>query len=72
MAGDRTFSFETSWGANYAKDETVFRIWTPSAEKVELALGSHGTEDFLSMQKNDGGWWEMRISVIVSVEFTRW
>lgn len=61
MAGDRTFSFETSWGANYAKDETVFRIWTPSAEKVELALGSHGTEDFLSMQKNDGGWWEIRI-----------
>jgi malto-oligosyltrehalose trehalohydrolase len=61
MSRGRTFSFETSWGANYSTAGTRFRLWAPGAATVELMSGSEEASVSTPMQKAQGGWWEVTI-----------
>lgn len=35
----------TDWGATYSKEETVFRVWSPFAELVQVCLYKTGTDE---------------------------
>jgi len=60
MTKHRTHSFETSWGASYSTEGTRFRLWSPGAETVELVSGPNRGSRLTPMQKDEGGWWEIR------------
>ncbi|BAU48062.1 1,4-alpha-glucan branching protein [Sulfurifustis variabilis] len=40
-----------------------FRIWAPSARAVELGLARDGREEFLPLDRRDGGWYEGHVGV---------
>ena len=55
-------------GANYANDKTIFKVWAPTAENVELCLYKYGSEEEagdveedllrkISMNKESRGIW---------------
>lgn len=54
-------------GATWSKDATTFKVWAPTAQKVELALYQSGTvenEDLISqsvMTLGDKGVWELTV-----------
>ena len=56
----------TDLGAVWSKDETVFRVWAPTAQSVKLRLyrsGTHGTRDLLEqtdMTPDVRGTWILR------------
>ena len=50
------------FGAEYLGGErTRFRLWAPSAEAVELVLGSGTAERRLEMRRDENGWGELTI-----------
>ncbi|NDV87333.1 malto-oligosyltrehalose trehalohydrolase [Aurantimonas aggregata] len=59
MASTNRYSFETSWGATRLGGETRFRLWAPSASRIELAIQAKASLDFMAMDKVEGGWWEV-------------
>jgi maltooligosyltrehalose trehalohydrolase len=59
MTVGRTFSFETSWGANYSDAGMRFRLWAPGAKAVELVAGPDHAPESMPMQKGEGGWWDV-------------
>ncbi|WP_019998025.1 malto-oligosyltrehalose trehalohydrolase [Aureimonas ureilytica] len=62
MNGGSTFSFDLSWGAQYADGRTRFRIWAPNAGQVEVASAESDADQcdrFEPMTKAEGGWWEL-------------
>jgi maltooligosyltrehalose trehalohydrolase len=44
------------WGPEVGVRETIFRLWAPAAEAVELELAD---ADALAMVRGDGGWWQI-------------
>ncbi len=48
-------------GANYAKDKTVFKVWAPTAQKIELVLYKEGNDveayKTIEMTLEDKGVW---------------
>ncbi|EOS34019.1 pullulanase, type I [Lachnospiraceae bacterium A4] len=50
-------------GATWTKDKTTFKVWAPTADKVEVKLYKSGTEglddliDTLDMEKSNNGVW---------------
>ncbi|MDP2358513.1 MAG: malto-oligosyltrehalose trehalohydrolase [Beijerinckiaceae bacterium] len=59
MDCSKTFSFKTSWGANYDETGTSCRLWAPGATHVELVTGETEAQHFWPMQKDEGGWWQL-------------
>ncbi len=51
-------------GANYSKDQTVFRVWAPTANQVTLHLYPAPTGDEagrILLKKNDDGSWDAKV-----------
>lgn len=53
-------------GANYTKESTTFKLWSPTASKINLLLYKDGRNeditDTLPMTKGENGVWEVSIS----------
>ena len=53
-------------GAVYAKDKTTFRVWAPTAERVQLCLYKQGNEDFAyaieDMKASEEGTWFLEVT----------
>ncbi|HEX8989209.1 MAG TPA: malto-oligosyltrehalose trehalohydrolase [Rhodocyclaceae bacterium] len=50
---------EMPFGAALADGATRFRLWAPSAQRVELRLGCDDTAPALPMQAREDGWFEL-------------
>ncbi|SKA30500.1 malto-oligosyltrehalose trehalohydrolase [Consotaella salsifontis] len=59
MTGEATFSCETSWGPRIGETGTLFRLWAPGAQSIELAIGKADGPDFLAMERDEAGWWRV-------------
>ncbi len=40
-------------GANYSKERTVFKVWSPASKKITLRIYSSGTPKDISLEKGD-------------------
>ena len=53
-------------GANWSKDQTTFKVWSPTASKVVINLYENGTDgdayDTVEMSKGAQGVWEATVS----------
>ena len=53
-------------GATYSKDKTVFKVWSPTAEKLELVLYKEGNDvdayDTIEMTYTDKGVWTAEVA----------
>lgn len=55
-------SFDTTWGTHINEDgRATFRLWAPSAAKIELAIGDEDgkASRFEAMEKAGDGWWTL-------------
>src|SRR5580692_2835950 len=49
------------FGAQCREDGSVdFRLWAPVARQVELCLGDVARPTFISLDRRDNGWFELR------------
>ena len=59
-ATDKEFSYSGSLGADYSSESTVFRVWSPVADRVEVRLYESTMSELpfsqLEMSKNGGVW----------------
>jgi len=60
IIGDDRYSYPTSWGTRFADGSTTFRLWAPSAQRIDLVSEPNGGERRLfDMQRDDAGWWQV-------------
>jgi len=67
MDGAQTDLFDLSWGTRYDPKGTLFRLWAPSAEAIDLAIAEperYMPEIFQPMTKTADGWWEIRTDAV--------
>lgn len=64
-AFEKAYHFDGELGAIYSKESTVFRLWTPTAEKVTLNLFKKGDTveayQSLDMERKDQGVYEIEV-----------
>ncbi|CVI65629.1 Pullulanase precursor [Clostridiales bacterium CHKCI001] len=68
----KKYSYSGKLGANYTKESTMFTVWAPTAEKVELVLYGKNPyrnerelsvpEQVLPMERGQNGTWKMNLN----------
>ncbi len=46
------------WGPRLLRDGVEFRLWAPSASRLELVTEGPGAREIRSMDRQEGGWWQ--------------
>ncbi|MGV9189580.1 type I pullulanase [Arcanobacterium canis] len=65
------FAYDGPLGAEYTEHATTFRLWAPTAERVELMLGSDGA-DIVDMRRSERGVWLASVHDDLSGEVYRY
>ncbi|WP_071460430.1 type I pullulanase [Bacillus massilinigeriensis] len=71
-AFDETFSYNGELGVDYSRERTVFKVWSPTATKLQLILaqpGSGSFESFEMVRKTRGIW---KLEVEGNLEYYRY
>lgn len=60
---EKEYHYDGTLGAEYAKDQTIFRVWSPFAESITLNLYKEGEKspsfEKMELKKGEKGVWEL-------------